>query len=192
MGTDPIIRHTVVPLERNLGERYTFSFDQFRERGLLWLINRVVFHPRGLAVAFDYAEGEDQPRGWALYGYNEPVSFDPRTVDETALWTSAEACIRDAEVCGRIPPLNVVNEKTETMSDGLIRNGDLVCMPDTMDVVELALHSVLFEAFPAIFESERDALVDKLIVAMRNRGIFFRELRPSDDRTTRQYSSRGK
>ncbi len=41
-------------------------FDDMRATGLLWLINRVVFHPRGFALAFHVADGE--VTGWSLLG----------------------------------------------------------------------------------------------------------------------------
>jgi hypothetical protein len=45
---------------------------EFRTSGLLWLLNRAVLHPRGFAVGFSYAEGDDidtaAPIGWVLYG----------------------------------------------------------------------------------------------------------------------------
>lgn len=42
------------------------SLDDLRTSGLLWLINRVVFHPRGFALGIVYVEGE--AAGWSLQG----------------------------------------------------------------------------------------------------------------------------
>lgn len=64
-----------------------------RENGLLWLINRTVFHPRGFALAMVYREGE--PDGFVLYGDGtEPHSF---VVDEEPeLFAAAEATLAAA------------------------------------------------------------------------------------------------
>ncbi len=58
-------------------ERSAFTFGQMQsETGVLWMINRVLFHPRGYALAFEYAEGETEPRGWNVQGDgSEPWSF---------------------------------------------------------------------------------------------------------------------
>lgn len=42
------------------------SWEDLRETGLLWLINRVVFHPRGWAFALIRRDNEIV--GWALQG----------------------------------------------------------------------------------------------------------------------------
>jgi hypothetical protein len=66
-----------------------------RECGLLWLINRVVFHPRGYALAL--VVGPDgEAVGWVLQGDgSEPWTFtgpaDERAVDEDAMFRAAEA-----------------------------------------------------------------------------------------------------
>jgi hypothetical protein len=49
-------------------ERDAFSFNQLREEGVLFMINRLVFHPRGYALALEYADGETEPRGWNIIG----------------------------------------------------------------------------------------------------------------------------
>ncbi|MEU3255912.1 hypothetical protein [Streptomyces sp. NPDC006997] len=71
------------------------------ETGLLWLINRAVFHPRGFALAL-YQEG-DQALGWKLLvaDRDEPFTF-PEPVD-TEGFRRAEATLRavlDKEVRG--------------------------------------------------------------------------------------------
>jgi hypothetical protein len=45
------------------------SWDELKDSGLLWLINRVVFHPRGFALALvrDGA-GDGGVVGWRLLG----------------------------------------------------------------------------------------------------------------------------
>lgn len=40
---------------------------ELRDEGLLWLINRVVFHPRGFALAFD-VEVDGTVTGWTMQG----------------------------------------------------------------------------------------------------------------------------
>lgn len=50
-------------------------FDEFREHGLLWLVNRVVFHPRGYALAFHF-EDDGTVSGWSMLGDGtEPWRF---------------------------------------------------------------------------------------------------------------------
>lgn len=56
-----------------------FSFNQFADLGLLWLINRSVFHPRGLTISFEYAEGEAEPRGWGIRAFDQPPVFSDDT-----------------------------------------------------------------------------------------------------------------
>ena len=41
-------------------------FAELRDTGLLWLINRQVFHPRGYALALHWADGDVV--GWSLLG----------------------------------------------------------------------------------------------------------------------------
>src|SRR6266540_984695 len=49
-------------------------FIDLSHSGLLWLINRVVFHPRGFALSLDIRG--DVATGWLLQGDGtEPVSF---------------------------------------------------------------------------------------------------------------------
>lgn len=50
-------------------------FAELSDSGLLWLINRVVFHPRGFALAI-HVDGNDVATGWSIQGDgNEPWSF---------------------------------------------------------------------------------------------------------------------
>lgn len=47
-----------------------------RDTGLLWLINRSVFHPIGLALGFAY-DDDGRFAGWCLFGDgSEPMRFD--------------------------------------------------------------------------------------------------------------------
>ncbi len=57
---------SALPESHPAPERDAYSFGQMTETGLLWLVNRVVFHPRGFALALDYGDGEDEPRGWSI------------------------------------------------------------------------------------------------------------------------------
>lgn len=63
------------------------SFDELRETGLLWLINRVVMHPRGYALAIHHDEA-GHASGWSVIGDGtEPWSFHPGESDhEKALF----------------------------------------------------------------------------------------------------------
>lgn len=69
--------------------------SELRGSGLLWLINRVVFHPRGLALAL-YQEEGGEITGWQLLAAaeGEPFSFTNRD-DETG-FRRAEATLRAA------------------------------------------------------------------------------------------------
>lgn len=71
-------------------------FDDLRTSGLLWLINRVVFHPRGFALGFVFHEGE--LAGWQLQGDGtDPFRYD-NDIDERDLMRAAER-----ELGGRPP-----------------------------------------------------------------------------------------
>lgn len=69
-------------------------FMDLSESGLLWLINRVVFHPRGLALALHEKDGT--AHGWELQAAaeGEPWTF-PESVD-IAGFRSAEETLSDA------------------------------------------------------------------------------------------------
>jgi hypothetical protein len=61
-----------------------------RDHGMLWLINRVVFHPRGVALALAVDENGDVD-GWELYGIgDEPWRYDD-SVAEDDRFAAAEA-----------------------------------------------------------------------------------------------------
>lgn len=63
--------------------------------GLLWLINRTVFHPRGLALALNFEE-DGEATGWLLLAADkgEPFSFPDR--DDKTGYQRAEATLRAA------------------------------------------------------------------------------------------------
>lgn len=42
-------------------------FSKLRDHGLLWLINKAVFHPRGFALAFT-VEDDGTVTGWSMQG----------------------------------------------------------------------------------------------------------------------------
>jgi hypothetical protein len=48
------------------------TWDELRTSGLLWLINRVVFHPRGWALSFHY-DDNGECFGWSLQGDGSEV-----------------------------------------------------------------------------------------------------------------------
>jgi hypothetical protein len=52
-------------------------WSDLREDGLLWLINRTVFHPRGFALAMHFDDAGDA-LGWSLLGDgSEPWTYKP-------------------------------------------------------------------------------------------------------------------
>lgn len=70
-------------------------FRDLRESGLLWLINRVVLHPRGYALALHYPDGvqsEIGPTGWSLMGDgSEPWTMgDPSEADRAKYGAKTE------------------------------------------------------------------------------------------------------
>lgn len=73
--------------------------EELRDSGLLWLINRVVFHPRGVALALEL---DDRQRvvGWNLIGDGSaPWSFPSEVDDE--LFAKAETTLREVRRCDR-------------------------------------------------------------------------------------------
>lgn len=65
---------------------------ELRSSGLLWLINRTVFHPRGYALALVQDEA-GAVIGWQLDGDGtEPWAFGGG-IDETTLFALAEATL---------------------------------------------------------------------------------------------------
>lgn len=67
------------------------TLAQFADTGMLWLVNRVVFHPRGFALAIHH-DAAGRATGWSLLGDgSEPWTFDGDTIDEDSLFERAEA-----------------------------------------------------------------------------------------------------
>lgn len=57
--------------------------SELRETGILWLINRVVFHPRGYALALTVEE-DGTVSGWSIQGDgSEPWCFSETDDDES-------------------------------------------------------------------------------------------------------------
>lgn len=60
-------------------------FAELRDTGLLWLINRVVFHPRGYALALHFSgSSEDlgECTGWSLLGDGTEVWSMPASLED--------------------------------------------------------------------------------------------------------------
>lgn len=94
IGTPRQVGHTIrrgrdvpPPVRRPLAE--------LRTSGLLWLINRIVFHPRGLALALHY-DKDETVTGWSLLRATngEPFAFEPDADDRG--FKAAEQTIADA------------------------------------------------------------------------------------------------
>lgn len=69
--------------------------SELRSSGLLWLINRTVFHPHGLALAL-VTDAEGRVTGWRLTGDGREVMwFTPE--DEAVLFVRAQATIREQQ-----------------------------------------------------------------------------------------------
>jgi len=69
-------------------------FEELRDSGLLWLINKVVFHPRGYALALHY-EGKlpdlGKCTGWSLQGDgSETWIFSHPTPEQRRLGVKTE------------------------------------------------------------------------------------------------------
>lgn len=64
---------------------------ELRDTGLLWLINRVVFHPRGFALALHWDDAGNLA-GWSLLGDGSEVwTFEH---NEDAKFEAAQAFLR--------------------------------------------------------------------------------------------------
>jgi hypothetical protein len=73
------------------GER---PLSELRDSGLLWFINRVAFHPHGLALAV-VTDSTGSVIGWRLTGDgSEPMWFAPE--DEADLYARAHATLAAA------------------------------------------------------------------------------------------------
>lgn len=73
-------------------------FADLRDSGLLWLINRVVFHPRGYALALHFEDTPDrnlaeggEVTGWSILGDGtEPWSMGDPPAESIALGHKTE------------------------------------------------------------------------------------------------------
>lgn len=80
-------------------------FEELRSAGLLWLINRVVFHPRGFALALVKRDGEIV--GWTLQGDGSEVwqfNGDEDESFEAVAETLAQAAIRNGPITRKPGP----------------------------------------------------------------------------------------
>lgn len=71
------------PLRAEAPERLVHTWQHVFDSGLLWYLNRTVFHPVGYALSVDGADEPGGPKGWALHYAGEPVTFAD-DVDEAA------------------------------------------------------------------------------------------------------------
>jgi len=95
---------TACPEKSNpLPARPAFAFDDLRTTGLLWLINRVALHPRGFALALEYAEGQPEPVGWSLTyaGVGEPWCFPHE--EEPEKFQAIEGLLDLCRLLGALP-----------------------------------------------------------------------------------------
>lgn len=65
-------------------------FSELQTTGLLWLVNRTVFHPRGFALAVHVGD-DGEVTGWSMLGDGvEPWRYGP-SVDEDESFRAVEA-----------------------------------------------------------------------------------------------------
>lgn len=96
---DRMIRRWLCISAMDESARNTLPFSDLRNEGLLWLINRVVFHPRGFALGLSWpkeAYQEDgsvvgEPDGWMLLG--DGMEVWAMDTDEDELFNKSEAFI---------------------------------------------------------------------------------------------------
>lgn len=90
------------PLSRRIIDEPSFDFRRLSDYGVLWLINRVVFHPRGFALALNYEDGNDEPVGWSIVGDgSEPWTFTDGIDDEK--FAEIEGLLDQARRHGKAP-----------------------------------------------------------------------------------------
>lgn len=57
----------------------SLPFEDLRRHGLLWLVNKTCFHPRGYALGLDMNE-QGEAVGWLLFGDgSEPIRYEGQT-----------------------------------------------------------------------------------------------------------------
>jgi hypothetical protein len=65
-------------------------WENFRSTGLLWLVNRAVFHPRGFALAMHFDDA-GHCTGWSVLGDgHEPWRYE-MDAEENGCFRAAEA-----------------------------------------------------------------------------------------------------
>ena len=68
-------------------------FYDMRATGVLWAINRVLFHPRGYALVFVVEPGTEDVIGWTISGHgSEVIAFAEG--DEDVEYAAFEALLR--------------------------------------------------------------------------------------------------
>jgi hypothetical protein len=75
------------------GQQDARPFSELRDSGLLWLINRVVFHPRGFALGL-VVDDAGEVTGWCLHGDGSEVWQFELPDGEDALFAAAEQTLR--------------------------------------------------------------------------------------------------
>lgn len=69
--------------------------SEFRDAGLLWMVNKTTFHPLGYQLALDIEDGTGEVLGWCLRGDGTELhSFSPE--DEKLGSERSEATLRAA------------------------------------------------------------------------------------------------
>lgn len=72
-----------------------FAVQELRDKGLLWLVNRVAFHPRGFALAL-VCEEDGTVSGCQLLGDgSEPHYFTPE--DDEVQFRKVQTTLAEAE-----------------------------------------------------------------------------------------------
>jgi hypothetical protein len=71
-------------------------FDELRESGLLWLINRTVFHPRGFALGLVHGT-DGKAIGWTLLGDGKEPWRYASEQSEDRRFAAAEATLQAAK-----------------------------------------------------------------------------------------------
>jgi hypothetical protein len=91
-----------IPLRQDdLPERMVHTWQHIFDSGLLWYINRSLFHPLGYALGIEHSGA-----GWSLHYAGEPVSFGDDT-DEDAKFKALNELLAAAREHGVTPPNGV-------------------------------------------------------------------------------------
>lgn len=85
--------------------RNVFDFEALMPTGILWLINRTVFHPRGLALSIAVPADGGPCQGWEIVASPDgsPYHFSD-AVDEAAKHRAVEELLDLARLHGVMPP----------------------------------------------------------------------------------------